>query len=191
MLKRKKKRKWLLRRALHLPRPPKHLIKTLPSGLISLLLQIPHMENWCLASGERLCVTKLLAQSRPGQGTGQAREDGLLLSLTSCPPGRAVLAADFTEEPSDQQQIARFTNKNSDSRRACVSCYKLLSGRGGELAVSGGALGSLLLEGREVTCYSGWKDSGGIPGMRIVRLSLHLQTPCGWPLGGLGDYVKD
>lgn len=36
-------------------------------------------------------------------------------------PGWAALAADFTEEPSDQQQIAHFTNKNADSRRACVS----------------------------------------------------------------------
>lgn len=68
--------------------------------------------------------------------------------------------------------------------------YKLLSGLGGKLVVSDGASGSLLLEGRDTTCYSGWKDSGGIPGMRTVGLSLHLQTPCGWPLGGLGDYIK-
>lgn len=26
--------------------------------------------------------------------------------------------------------------------------------------------------------------------MRIAGLSPHLQTPCGWPLGGLGDYIK-
>ena len=58
------------------------------------------------------------------------------------------------------------------------------------MAVRDGASGSLLLEGREGTCYSGWKDSRGIPGMRVVGLSLHLQTPCGWPLGGLGDYIK-
>lgn len=27
--------------------------------------------------------------------------------------------------------------------------------------------------------------------MRLVGLSGHLQTPCGWPLGGLGDDRKD
>ena len=64
----------------------------------------------------------------------------------------------------------------------------MLSDLTGELAVSGGASGSL--EGRGATCYAGWKDSGGMPGMRIVGLSPHLQTPRGWPLGGPGDYIK-
>lgn len=26
--------------------------------------------------------------------------------------------------------------------------------------------------------------------MRFVGLSVHLQTPCGWLLGGLGDDIK-
>lgn len=26
--------------------------------------------------------------------------------------------------------------------------------------------------------------------MRTLGLSPHLQTPCGWPLGGLGHYIK-
>lgn len=114
------KRKWLPRRALHWSRPPKHLIKTLPSGLIILLLRIPHMENWCLASGERLCVTKLLAWSVRGGGGG-ALEDWLLLSLTSCPRG------ELPWQPTSQRSQATHSNllilqtKNAGSRRASVS----------------------------------------------------------------------
>lgn len=35
-----------------------------------------------------------------------------------------------------------------------------------------------------------WKDSGGISGMRTVRLSLYLYIPYGLPFGDQGPHIK-
>lgn len=47
-----------------------------------------------------------------------------------------------------------------------------------------------VLEAWGESCEAPWKDSGGISGMRTVRLSLYLDIPCSLPFGDQGPHIK-
>lgn len=182
------KREQLPRRAPRRPDLPDISSKTPPSGLASLWLHIRHTANWRWAPGGQLRATQPLRGCRRGQGLGQelgeltfAFTDHLSLSLTSGPFCRLHGGA-------KRPRANCSFSKQKCSERACVSGLQIAVRPGWEV----GSQVLLPLEGREATGRKGlgWKDSGGIPGMRIVGLSLHLQTPRGWPLGGPGDYIK-